>query len=351
MHVHVGALAACALALAVGARKRLCAAAFLVGFAYLELVDRALYLNHYYLVTLLAAMLALLAPRPGTRTVPAWVLYAFRAQVGLVYVYAGVAKLNADWLLRAQPLRAWLAASADLPLVGAWLETPAAAYAASWAGAAFDLAIVPCLLWRRTRAPAFVALLGFHAATAALFHIGMFPFVMTAGATLLLAPDWPRSLGCFATEDPGATPAYGRWRGALVAAHLAVQALLPLRQHAAAEPSAWTGEGFNFAWNVMVAEKSGAVTLRVVEQATGRETLVRPSAYLTPLQEAAMAQDASLIAAFARHVAAVLERGGRGPVSVFAIAQVALNGRASRPFLDASVDLVRAPPEVLPLGP
>jgi hypothetical protein len=207
------------------------------------------------------------------------------------------------------------------------------------------------LLWRRTRAPAFVALLGFHAATAALFHIGMFPLVMTAGATLLLAPEWPRSLGCFATEDPGATLAYGRWRGALVAAHLAVQALLPLRQHAAAEPSAWTGEGFNFAWNVMVAEKSGAVTLRAVEQATGRETVVRPSAYLTPLQEAAMAQDASLIAAFARHVAGELERGGRGPVSVFATARVALNGRASRPFLDPSVDLVRAPPEVLPLGP
>jgi hypothetical protein len=353
MYVHVAALAAAALGLALSARPRLCAALFLVGFVHLELIDRALYLNHYYLATLLAGLLALLAPAPGARSVPAWVLYAFRAQVGLVYFYAGVAKLNADWLLRAQPLRAWLAASADLPLVGAWLETPAAAYAASWAGAAFDLGIVPLLLWRRTRAPAFAALLVFHASTAALFPIGMFPFIMTAGATLLLAPDWPRRLATGRARGGdaggGASRAYGHGRAAIVAAHVAVQLALPLRQHLASGPSAWTGAGFDFAWNVMVAEKSGTVTLRAVDRSTGREILVRPSAYLTPRQEAAMAQDASLVAAFARQVATELERGRRGPVSVYADARVALNGRPSQGFLDPRVDLTRLPPAILPL--
>ena len=33
-------------------------------------------------------------------------------QVGLVYGFAGLAKLRGDWLLRAQPLRTWLAAHA-----------------------------------------------------------------------------------------------------------------------------------------------------------------------------------------------------------------------------------------------
>ena len=36
----------------------------------------------------------------------------------MVYVFAGLAKLNADWLLDAQPLRIWLAARSDLPIVG-----------------------------------------------------------------------------------------------------------------------------------------------------------------------------------------------------------------------------------------
>jgi hypothetical protein len=352
MYVHVAALAVAALGLALGVRARLCAAVFLVGFVYLELLDRALYLNHYYLATVLVGMLALLAPAAGRATVPAWVLYAFRAQVGLVYFYAGIAKLNADWLLRAQPLRAWLAASADLPLIGAWLETPAAAFAASWAGAAFDLAIVPCLLWRRTRVPAFVALLGFHGATAALFNIGMFPFIMTVGATLFFAPEWPRGFLRFAAAVE-ASPRQPPWVvPALVAVHLLVQAALPLRGHfvLGPGPSAWTGRGFDFAWNVMVAERSGAVTFRALDLATGREAEVRPSATLTPLQEAAMSQDPSLIAAFARRLAGDLTRAGWRDVAVFADAQLALNGRPSQRLLDPRVDLARLPPVVEPLG-
>jgi hypothetical protein len=351
MYVHVATLAALAVGIAAGVRARLCAALFFVGFVHLELIDRALYLNHYYLATVLVGMLALLAPAARRATVPAWVLYAFRAQVGLVYFYAGVAKLNADWLLRAQPLRAWLAASADLPLVGAWLETPAAAFAASWTGAAFDLAIVPGLLWRRTRPAALAALLGFHAATAALFNIGLFPFIMAAGATLFLAPEWPRRFGwpARAGETPAQRPS--SWVvPAVVAAHLAVQLVLPLRQHLTAEPSAWTGKGFDFAWNVMVAERSGAVTFRAVERGTGREVVVRPSAALTPLQGAAMAQDPALIATYARHLASELGREGWRDVGVFADAQLALNGRAGRRLLDPGVDLARRPPSVEPLG-
>lgn len=351
MYAHVAALGALAVGIAAGVRTRLCAALFFVGFVYLELIDRALYLNHYYLATLLVGMLALLAPPAGRATVPAWVLYAFRAQLGLVYFYAGVAKLNADWLFRAQPLRTWLAASADLPVVGAWLETPAAAFAASWTGAAFDLAIVPCLLWRRTRAGAFVALLGFHAATAALFNIGLFPFIMTAGATLFFAPEWSRRFARPAREQVTTARSPRGWlTPAVVALHLAVQLVLPLRQHLAPGPSAWTGRGFDFAWNVMVAERSGAVRFRAVERATGREAVVSPSAALTPLQEAAMAQDPSLIAAFARRLAGELTRAGWRDVGVFADAQLALNGRGGRRFLDPRVDLARLPPLVEPFA-
>ena len=39
-------------------RGGVCALVFFAGFTYLELIDKALYLNHYYLVSLLAGMLA-----------------------------------------------------------------------------------------------------------------------------------------------------------------------------------------------------------------------------------------------------------------------------------------------------
>ncbi|MDF2697959.1 MAG: Vitamin K-dependent gamma-carboxylase, partial [Labilithrix sp.] len=46
---------------------------------------------------------------------PAWVLWLVRFQIGLVYFYGGVGKLETDWLFRAMPLRIWLAANGDFP--------------------------------------------------------------------------------------------------------------------------------------------------------------------------------------------------------------------------------------------
>ena len=56
---------------------------------------------------------------------------------------AGIAKLGSDWLIHAQPLKIWLARHADLPGIGPILDEPWLAHVASWAGAGFDLLVVP----------------------------------------------------------------------------------------------------------------------------------------------------------------------------------------------------------------
>ena len=88
--------------------------------------------------------------RARARSPRGWV-WLLRFQVGVVYAFAGLAKLQADWLVRALPLRLWLPARADLPLVGRLLGVAATAHVLAIAGAAFDCSIVPLLLWRRTR--------------------------------------------------------------------------------------------------------------------------------------------------------------------------------------------------------
>ena len=55
MHALYGALAACAVAIAIGLHTRIAAALFCLGFTYVHLIDRTNYLNHYYLVSLLSA--------------------------------------------------------------------------------------------------------------------------------------------------------------------------------------------------------------------------------------------------------------------------------------------------------
>jgi len=351
MYVHVVALVLLALGLALGVRPRLCALLFALGFTYLELCDQALYLNHYYLVSLLAGLLALL-PVGRAATVPAWVLGVLRFQVAVVYAYAGVAKLNADWLLAAQPLRLWLSARADLPLIGPALALPATAYAASWAGAAYDLAIVPLLLARRTRPLAVALVVAFHLATWLLFPIGVFPWVMLAASTLFLDPGWTRRWWRpRVTDGPRPAP---RWTMAAAFVHCALQALLPLRAWPGASgPAAWTGAGFNFSWRVMVAEKAGQVEFRARDPVDGRVTRVAAARYVTPLQEAMMAQDPAMIRALARHIAGRLAADAGHAVEVRVDAFASLNGRPSQRLIDPAVDLARATPRgwIVPLAP
>ncbi len=164
--------------------------------------------------------------------VPYWVVLALRLQVGVVYVFAGVAKLNRDWLIEAQPLRMWLSANSDVAWIGPWLSESWVAHGAALAGVGFDLSVVFLLSWAKTRALAFVLLLGFHVATAWLFPIGMFPWLMTALATVFFPPDWPRVLAArvgvrVATEEVS----HGVWRGwwasrVLIAAHCAMQCVI-----------------------------------------------------------------------------------------------------------------------------
>ena len=113
------------------------------------------------------------------------------AQLGLVYVFAGLAKLNDDWLFHALPLGLWLPAHTGLPLVGPFLDVAVVAFAASWAGALFDLTIVGWLSWSRTRPFAYAAVVVFHGITAVLFPIGMFPWIMIASTLIFFGYDWP----------------------------------------------------------------------------------------------------------------------------------------------------------------
>ena len=105
----------------------------------------------------------------------------------MVYFFAGVAKLNFDWLIEAQPLKIWLPAQSHLPMIGPFLEMEVTAYFFSWFGAIYDLTIPFLLLMNRTRPWAYAAVVVFHVMTRILFPIGMFPFIMI-GATLIFFP-------------------------------------------------------------------------------------------------------------------------------------------------------------------
>lgn len=371
MHGLFVALIVLALAVAAGFAFRLAAPAFALGLTYVQLIDVSTYLNHYYLAALFGWLLAC-SPAHRAWSVDAWLgarlgrsdppsrtpgaarawLYLFRFQVGVVYVFAGLAKAQPDWLLHAQPLRIWLGASTELPVVGPLLAVPGVPLVMSWCGFLFDTTITGFLLGSRTRPWAFAVLLVFHSLTRLLFPIGMFPVIMTIGALAFFSPSWPRRLaarlrtGTAGVPSPkltGASPPGVMARAGLVLAALlaVVEVALPLRSLAYGGNVLWHEHGMRFSWRVMLRAKGGDTTFVVKHRATGHVAHVSPGVYLTGLQESEMASQPDLVIQLARHIKDDLERHGHGPVAVHAASRVSLNGRKSAPFIDPSVDLAR----------
>ena len=336
MYVEFSGMGVAALALALGVWPRRAAAIFWVLFTHQHFCDKAIYLNHYYFISLVAFLFIWL-PIGRNRSVPAWSLWLMRAQIGLVYFYGGVGKLNSDWLIRAEPLRSWLHTSGDLALLGGLLDQPVTAYLMSWVGAFFDLSIVGFLLWPKTRRPAYVALIVFHGLTGLLFPIGLFPWLMTMAATVFFDPAWPRRWigGGVGTEPPARVQ---RWLVVLLATHLVLQVLLPLRSWFYPGDVNWSEAGFRFSWKVMLIEKSGIADFRVVSR-SGRVFEVNPRSFLTPLQLRMMSTQPDMIQQFAEHLVSRYERITGESVQVFANVQVSYNGRSPRPLVPAEKPL------------
>ncbi len=342
-----------ALAVAIGWRQRQSAAVFVVSFTWLEFIEATTFLNHYWLVTLVAALLVVV---PANRVwsidarsgraggpVPIGAVWVIRLQLAAVYFFAGIAKLHPDWLLDGAPLRLWLPGRAEVPLIGPLLAAPGASLALSWAGVLFDLSIVCFLLVSRTRLWAWVAVVGFHVATWALFpRIGVFPWVMIALTTIFFPPDWPRRLFRRSGEIRPVVQQRAGWPGVATAALVAwaaVQVALPLRHLAYPGDARWTGEGFRFAWNVLAVEKVGWVSFRITDP-EGRTWVDDGSGIYTRSQLRVAPGEPDMIAQMALALAEA-----EGPdTEVRVDAFVSVNGREAVRIIDPAIDLASLQP-------
>ncbi len=376
MYFHFALMGLASLGVALGYRYRLSVIAFFLLFTYVELIDRTTYLNHYYFISLISFLMIFLPlnrtlsfdaargkVRKDSPTAPLAAIWILRTQIGLVYLFAGIAKLNPDWLFNAEPLRIWLFNNTDAPLLGPLLREAWVPYAMSWAGACFDLTIIVWLLWKRTRPYAYVVLVTFHLMTALFFpSIGMFPWIMIGATLIFFDPDWPQRLlqrfkrplkskvePVFETPDP-AQGKHISWpvRTALglAAAFLALQVLFPLRHLAYPGNVQWTEEGYPFSWRVMVTEKTGQVKYRVASSDFQGERLILPEEYLTPLQVERMAYQPDMILATAHLIRDDFITRGQQEIEVRADAFVTFNGRTAARLIDPNVDLARVSPGI-----
>ncbi len=359
MYIIVGASALFALFIGLGLFYRASSILFFLSFTYLELIEKSWYLNHYYFVSLVAFVLIWLPAHrnlsldaflfKGIRLskVPMWTVLVPKLQLAMVYFFGGMAKLKSDWLFEAQPLKIWLQARTDLPIIGSLFEYDGTAFAFSWAGMLFDLTI-PFLLWnRRTRPWAYVLVAVFHVLTYILFNIGMFPWLMIAGSLVFISADeWKNLFGKFGLSlweltENGNPFKTRKMALPLLLTYLIFQLALPLRHFALTDNVLWTENGFRFAWHVMVMEKNGFAEFSILDNQTQKVFTVYPSKYLSVVQEKQMSFQPDMIWQFAQYLNETYDANNEKDLSIYVNSKVSLNGRASQTYIDPKVDLLK----------
>ena len=283
---------------------------------------------------------------------PQWSLDSVKLLLGIVYFYAGLAKLNSDWLIHAMPLKIWLPSKFDIPFLGQWLQQEWAHYTFSWLGALYDLTIPFLLLYKRTRPWAFLAVVVFHVLTRVLFPIGMFPYIMIVSATIFFNAQWHHKVLSVLARlirvnkakcDNGLVMAPTKMQLAkiVLVPFFVLQLLIPFRHYLYPGELFWTEEGYRFSWRVMLMEKAGYASFKVVDKESGQRFYVNNADFLTPFQEKQMATQPDFILEYAHFLKQHFEAQGHKNLGVFVESYVALNGRRSRPYIDPTVDLTQ----------
>lgn len=360
------------LGILLGAFYKFSSTLVFLSFTYIELLDKTNYLNHYYFISLITFLLIWVPAHKSYSldvrlkrvesldSTPSWTIAIFKFQLAIVYIFAGIAKIEYDWLIQAQPLKIWLQAHRELPIVGKLLATEWVAYFFSWFGCIYDLFIVFFLLNKSTRVYAYICVLLFHIVTWYLLPIGIFPWVMICSTLLFFNSNFHEKflhiLKKFTNSIDTPSSSNLKQPNKLISFFLLVfvvfQVSIPFRYVLYPGNLFWTEEGFRFSWRVMLMHKEGSATFYVKDSKTKREIEIRNSDYLTEIQEDQMSTQPDMILQYAQFLKStfkdsLIQVGTqkiylRNP-SIHANIFVSLNGRSSQLYVSKKHDLSKLP--------
>jgi len=369
--------AVAALGVLVGKWYRVSATLFALGFTYIFLLEKCNYLNHAYLFCMLSYLMIFLPANrafsldlkknPGiyAKYIARWPLFLLQFLMGVVYIYGGFAKINPDWL-RALPLRIWLPYKKDYFLIGNLLEQEWTAWLMSYGGILHDLLIVPLMLFKRTRIPAFIICCGFHLTNTAVFQIGIFPWLSIALTALFFPTDFPRRVVDFLKVKIAIVEKwYSKYQNYLTGLSISKEQireikpstlvtslvlllcvfnlLVPLRHNLYDTNVAWTEEGHRYSWRMMLRGKVGSGYFRVKDLTSDKEVRkLYATQFLTKRQNRKFKSHPDMILFVAHHIRDMYKKKWESDsVAVYPYFRNQLNGRNYQGYTDNSVDLAK----------
>lgn len=316
------------------------------------LMQKTNYNNHYFLLVLLCIIMSFmpanrafsldsrLRPDLHSLSCPNWCRIIFIAQIGIVYTYAGIAKLNMDWL-QGESMRILTLSKAEFWLVGEILQERWMHYFIAIGGVTFDLFVTPLLLWKKTRKWAFAASVFFHLFNSAIFHVGIFPYMGIAMCIFFFPPDTIRKIFFKKRPEISLTQNYPVHKPLLYGLMIwvVIQLALPNRHYFFDSNVHWTEEGHRMSWRMMLRAKAGLVDFYIKDPESGQEHKVDKSKYLTTKQQRAVATRPDMCWQFVQRLKKEYAAKGQPDVEIYARGRVSLNGRPWQELYDPDRNL------------
>lgn len=341
------------LAVCVGYRYRLSSLVLALMWSGFYLVQKENYNNHYYLIMLIAWIMAFLpahtyaskdvqARRVRAQSyMPQWILVLFWLQISIVYFYATVAKLYPDWF-NGKFISIMLENAKVPAMVHAQLQSPQLHLFLAYGGFLFDLLIIPLLAYKRTRLLALIAALFFHLFNSITLQIGIFPFFALSFVVFFFPAASMRKL-FFKNRPLLQRPVMYKTPRLLaigIVLLMSYQLLIPLRHWFIPGDVFWTEEGHRLSWRMMLRQRTGTINYKVIDKNTTEE-LYYAVDDLTSKQRGFIATRPDGAWQYAQRIKEKFAQQGKD-VAVYATNYVSVNRTNWELLIDPEVDLAQA---------
>jgi len=342
------------ICISLGYKYRFSIISFTLMWICVYLMQKSSYNNHYYLLALISFLMCFFPANKGysfdvkqrnelqSNTMHAYVKWIIIAQVFLVYTYASIAKLYADWL-DFGAIEILMKNRIDFPLIGTFLQQSWIYKTVGITGIVFDLLIVPALLWKPTRKTAFIISIFFHLFNSVVFQIGIFPFMALAFTVFFFEPATIRKIFLknkhLHFEKEIGSPTNKNIIGILISSYFIVQVIMPLRHHCIKDDVLWTEEGHRLSWRMMLRSRAGTIQFKLVDKKNGSALFVKLDDYLSKKQKRKVAAYPDFTWQFAQYLKKEYAKDNMD-IALYAVqSKVSINGRPYRAFIDPKIDL------------
>ncbi len=356
MYFYFGLMAFFSLLIMAGAWYRFAIVIFSLLWTGIYLMQKSGYNNHYYLVLLLCWIMVFLPANryfsidvkrravTESENCYRYCIWIFIAQVAIVYFFAAIGKLSADWF-SGKYIAIQFSRLSSHRIFGIIYSQKWFQLFICYSGFLFDLLIVPLLLRRKTRKFAFIVSCLFHLFNSFTFRIGIFPYLSIALNIFFFNTKQVRrfffsrrhAVAYWPLQQPPTS--HKKTVVYVLAIYFFLQCTLPLRSLFFPGNVFWTEEGYRLSWKMMMRTKSGTIYFKVVDPATNKTWKVDPGKVFTPFHVMWLSISPDIIWQYAQKLKKDFLEKGIDNVEVYAIGTVSLNRSKPMPMIDTTVNL------------